>query len=205
MWGLLLEPVLSPRPSSSGFVFHLTTCFPVKQRPSGALAILFTCWFARVASVSDCSPLGQDQSNYSMESAFKCDLNAFLTATAMIIHGDRDTVLENVVSWCSSTTGSLWVDIGFGELARLKYPCSPGRFTGNKGEELEQTVYESHLNSAIYWGTVLSWKSTLESESLDLSLFYWVPEAIKPLWHSTYAYRNARMKWGAHIEKHRNK
>lgn len=77
------------------------------KHPSGALAILLTCRFARVASVSDCSPLGQDQSNYSMESAFKCDLNAFLTATAMIIHGDRDTVLENVVSWYSSTTGSL--------------------------------------------------------------------------------------------------
>lgn len=110
-----------------------------------------------MASVSDCCPFGQDQSNYSMESAFKCDLNAFLTATA-ITHGDSDSVLENVSCWCSSTIGSLRVDIGFGELARLKYPCNPGRGTSNRGEVLEETVYESHLNSSIYWDTVLSWK-----------------------------------------------
>lgn len=167
------SPSSHPDPSPRGLVFHLT-CFPVKC-PSGMLAILFTCWFAHVASISDCCPLGQDQSNYSMESVLKCDLNAFLIATAIIIHGDSGTVLEIVRSWCSSTTDSLWVNIGFGELARLKYLCNPGRGSGNRGEKLEQTVYESHLDSAIYLVRVLSWKSTMESESLDISLFYWVP------------------------------
>lgn len=52
----LLETVPSPRPCSYGFLFHLTTCFPVEW-PSMALAIPFTCGFIHVTCANVCCPM----------------------------------------------------------------------------------------------------------------------------------------------------
>lgn len=58
----------------------------------------------------------------------------------------------------------------------MKHPCNPGwGRADNRGEALEQTAFESHPDPAIHWGSRLVCISTLESEHLDLSLFYWVP------------------------------
>ena len=72
-----------------------------RQKPYCVL-VDFLVWQVLVTAV----PLARI-SQTSMESVLKCDLNAFLIASAIIIHGDSDTVLENVRSWCSSTTDSL--------------------------------------------------------------------------------------------------
>lgn len=93
----LLETVPSPRPCSYGFLFHLTTCFPVEW-PSMALAIPFTCGFIHVTCANVCCPMVRISHTVGQNQLLKYVLNASLIATAMTVHEDNDTV-EIIRRW----------------------------------------------------------------------------------------------------------